>query len=230
MSFNNRTPNTVATHIRKYATTTQLVNKSKAGAIGMVAGIVYYKTAAGVAVSLDSNHTPDGTSALPSMAFASELTLGFYRSAAATITAMATTFFVGNSSLTTAQMSVGGQVKIGNTADGVASIKNNALTFGVTLKFDALPTIASGFGGTPSITAGSTPLAGSVNVGTGGAATTGTIDFNGTAFPSAPFVVVMNTTTGAVVRATTSTTQLIITAPVAFIASDVICWICVSSK
>jgi hypothetical protein len=32
------------------------------------------------------------------------------------------------------------------------------------------------------------------------------------------------------VRATASTTQLTITAPVAFIASDVIAWHCISSK
>ncbi len=69
-----------------------------------------------------------------------------------------------------------------------------------------------------------------MNVGGGGVATSGVINFNGTAFPSAPFPIVMNQTTGAVVRATASTTQLTITAPVAFTASDVISWVCISSK
>lgn len=115
-------------------------------------------------------------------------------------------------------------------ADGMISIENNAQTIGVRLKADALPTVASGFGTSPTVTAGSTPFAGSVNVGTGGVATSGIINFNGTAFPSAPFPIVMNQTTGAVCRATASTTQLTITAPAAFTASDVISWICVSAK
>ncbi len=114
--------------------------------------------------------------------------------------------------------------------DGQMNVGNFATTIGSQLKVDALPTVSSGFGTSPAVTAGSMPFAGSVNVGTGGTATTGVINFNGTAFPSAPFVVCMNTTTGAVVRATASATQLTITAPVAFTASDVITWICVSSK
>lgn len=111
--------------------------------------------------------------------------------------------------------------------NGQLRLRNNARSIGVILKFDALPTVASGFGTSPAITAGSTPLAGSVNVGTGGIATAGVIDFNGTAFATAPFAIAMNTTTGAIVRATATTTQLTITALVAFAASDVIAWICI---
>jgi pectate lyase-like protein len=122
------------------------------------------------------------------------------------------------------------RTQIGSPSDGALQLLDSAFTLGVRFKYDALPTVASGFGTSPSVTAGSTPMAGSVNVGTGGVATSGVINFNGTAFPAAPFVVCMNTTTGAVVRATATTTQLTITAPVAFTASDVICWICVSSK
>ena len=125
---------------------------------------------------------------------------------------------------------LGGRGKILGPADGVFNLANNAVAIGSQLKVDALPTVSSGFGTTPGITAGSTPLAGSINVGTGGVATSGVINFNGTAFPSAPFVVCMNTTTGAVVRATASTTQLTITAPAAFVASDVIAWVAISSK
>lgn len=114
-------------------------------------------------------------------------------------------------------------------SNGRFTFYNGVASSGATLKLDALPTVASGFGTSPAVTAGSTPLAGSVNVGTGGIAVSGVINFNGVAFPSAPFVVCMNTTTGAVVRAVASTTQLTITAPVAFVASDVITWICVGS-
>ena len=83
------------------------------------------------------------------------------------------------------------------TADGLWAFQNAAGTIGTTLKVDALPTVASGFGTSPFITAGSTPFAGSVNVGTGSPGTTGTINFNGTAFPSAPFCVTGTTTTNA---------------------------------
>lgn len=232
MAFNSRIPNNVATHVRKYSSTAQLVSKSKAGALGMVSGILYYKATTGVLIPVTSSNFADGTSLLPSIAFASEPTLGFWRSAAGTITAQTTVFAItGNTSFGAATF-VGwaGRTEMGSTADGHLNVLNAALTIGSRLKVDALPTVASGFGTSPAITAGSTPLAGSVNVGTGGVATTGVINFNGTAFPSAPFVVCMNTTTGAVVRATTSTTQLTITAPAAFTASDVVCWICVSSK
>lgn len=120
-----------------------------------------------------------------------------------------------------------GRTILSAVQNGQLRIRNNARTAGSILKCDALPTIASGFGTSPSITAESTALAGSVNVGTGGTATSGVINFNGTAFAAAPFVVAMNTTTGAIVRATATTTQLTITAAVAFIASDVIAWICI---
>lgn len=123
-----------------------------------------------------------------------------------------------------------GRSLLKSPSDGNVSITNQAATIGSQIKVDALPTVASGFGTSPAVTAGSTPLAGSVNIGTGGVATSGVINFNGTAFPSAPFVVCMNTTTGAVVRATATTTQLTITAPAAFVASDVITWICISAK
>lgn len=115
-------------------------------------------------------------------------------------------------------------------ANACFRIQNAAGTIGSILKVDALPTISSGFGTTPAITAGSTPFAGSVNVGAGGVATSGVINFGGTAFPSAPFVVAMNTTTGAILKATATTTQLTITANAAFTASDVVAWICVGAR
>ncbi len=55
------------------------------------------------------------------------------------------------------------------------------------------------------------------------------INFNGTAFPSAPFVICTDDSTVLAVRCSASTTQLTIAA-VAFTASDVVSWIAVSSK
>jgi hypothetical protein len=114
-------------------------------------------------------------------------------------------------------------------SNGVFSLTTQTEAIGSQLKVDALPTVASGFGTSPAITAGSTPFAGSVNVGTGGVATSGIINFNGTAFPSAPHCVCNDTLTTLVQRCTGSTTQLTITSA-AWTANDIIDWICVSSK
>lgn len=133
-------------------------------------------------------------------------------------------------------MSSGGRIfwstraQIISPADGSLVVENNAQTIGSQLKADALPTVASGFGTSPSITAGSTALAGSVNVGTGGTATTGVIAFNGTAFPSAPFCTATPTTSNVVQRVASSTTQLTLNVTTAWTASDVIFWQCISSK
>lgn len=123
-----------------------------------------------------------------------------------------------------------GRSRLTAPADGILQIDNNAATIGSKLKVDALPTVASGFGTSPAIIAGSTPFAGAVNVGTGGVATSGVINFNGTSFSTAPFVVAMNTTTGALLRATTTATQLTITANAAFTASDIVHWIAVGPR
>lgn len=174
---------------------------------------------------------PDGTAPAPAIAFASQPGLGFYRSSAGVISftggltstgsVTAATFFRSNTTGATMNLSIN---------DGWASLLTFAGTIGSTLKFDALPTVGSGFGTTPSITAGSTPLAGSVNVGTGGAATSGVVTFNGTAFPSAPFCTYSTTTTNAVTRGTPTTTQLTLASTTAWTASDVVTWHCISSK
>lgn len=127
-------------------------------------------------------------------------------------------------------LSVGQGPLLGAAADGALTITNQAATIGSEIKADALPTIASGFGTSPSITAGSTPFAGSVNVGTGGVASSGVINFNGTAFPSAPFVVAASSLQNSIIKATATTTQLTLTGFAAFTASDVISWVAVSSK
>ncbi len=123
-----------------------------------------------------------------------------------------------------------GRAVILSPVDGVITLNNNAAAIGSQLKVDALPTVASGFGTSPAITAGSTPLAGSVNVGTGGTATSGIINFNGTAFTAAPFCIADSTSSNITTRTSASTTQLTLTTTVAWGASDVLDWICISSK
>jgi hypothetical protein len=111
---------------------------------------------------------------------------------------------------------------------GALTIDNNS-TIGSMIKVDALPTVASGFGTGPTITNGSTPYSGSINVGTVTPGTGGVINFNGTAFPAAPFCLCNDDTSLLLVRCTETTTQLTITAT-ALTASDVVTWICPASK
>jgi hypothetical protein len=170
----------------------------------------------------------DGTGPLPAYAFASEPSLGWYRSGAGSIVISGTMTVTGNFSANL--VGVSGSTYMAAPASGHLIVENAGLVIGVRLKVDALPTIASGFGTSPAVTAGSTPLAGSVNVGTGGVAVSGVINWNGTAFPSAPFVTCMNSTTAAVLRCVGTTTQLTITAPAAFVASDIVVWQAISSK
>jgi hypothetical protein len=138
--------------------------------------------------------------------------------------------------LNAAIVTVSNQLKDFNTGINIAmsnaagvSLRNNGSTIGSPLKIDALPTVASGFGTSPAITAGSTALAGSINVGTGAPGTGGVINFNGTAFPSAPFVVCQDDSSLLVVRCTATTTQMTIAAT-ALTASDIISWVVISSK
>jgi hypothetical protein len=182
----------------------------------------------------------DGTSLLPAYSFASEPTLGFYRSSSGIVTlaggafAAATSINAGTSvsAAATSFFTWGGtRNRLLAPIDGQMTMVNVATTIGALYKFDALPTLSSGGGGTApaAVTAGSTPLAGSVNVGTGVITSPIVINFNGTAFPSAPFVVCNDGQTAIAVRATATTTQLTLTSA-AFVASDVISWICISSK
>jgi hypothetical protein len=116
------------------------------------------------------------------------------------------------------------------TADGLWAFQNAAGTIGSTFKVDALPTIQAGWGTGPSVIAGSTPLAGGVNVGTGGVAGSGSINFNGTAFPQAPFCVTsINSLTG-FLQTQSTTTGLTIGSNAAFASGAQVYWICVSQK
>jgi hypothetical protein len=181
---------------------------------------------------------PDGTSGAPAAAFASEPTLGVWRSGAGNVTLQGilnTTGVISSASSVAAAAAASFQLTsratISAPAVGAVNLQNWAATVGAQFKVDALPTVTAGGGTSPAVTAGSTPLAGSVNVGSGSPGATITITFGGTAFPSAPFAVCMNVTTGLAVKATASTTTLVITPQTGnFGASDVIVWHCISSK
>lgn len=119
-------------------------------------------------------------------------------------------------------------------ADGQLVEMNAAQTVGTMIKVDALPTVSACGAGTPAVTAGSTPFAGSVTVGTGAPATC-TITFNGTAYPSAPHCSgAVETSTAANVRAMgflATTTALTIVPTAAWADSSIVNWSgCISAK
>lgn len=123
------------------------------------------------------------------------------------------------------------RIAITSGAQGIYNLMRQDQTTGSQLKVDALPTIASGFGTSPSITAGSTPLAGSVNVGTGGVASSGVINFGGTAFPTAPFCITTINAVGAQAQAVqSSTTQLTLYSTPAWLTNTTVNWVCISAK
>ena len=184
----------------------------------------------------------DGTCAAPSIAFTSEATTGWFRNGTGdTIYCVGSTGevrMVANNVVVRSSSAY----EWSSTSDAVGSVDTilkrsgagmvsvGGTTIGSLLKADALPTVASGFGGSPSITALSTPLAGSVNVGTGGVATSGVINFNGTAFPSAPFCIADSQTSNITTRVSTTATQLTLTTTTAWSANDILTWLCISSK
>jgi hypothetical protein len=115
------------------------------------------------------------------------------------------------------------------SADGLMKLFNNGGSIGSLLKVDALPTIGANFGSSPSVVTGSTPLAGAVNVGTGGTAVSGTVTFGGTAFTAAPFVT-CTCSSGAVPTIATSTVSgITFTTSVAWPASTILSWHAISS-
>lgn len=89
------------------------------------------------------------------------------------------------------------------------------------------PTITAGCGTSPSLVGSAT--AGKLNVGTGGTATNCTLTFP-TAFTTAPSCIVQDETTILAVRGTSTTTTLVITAALAFTASDIVSYICIAGK
>jgi hypothetical protein len=83
----------------------------------------------------------------------------------------------------------------------------------------APPTIASGFGTSPTIAGADESLR--VTIGTGGLATSGVVTF-GTAYGSRPVCVAVNETSGAAVKCVPTTTNVTLSQTLAFGAGDVV--------
>ncbi len=114
------------------------------------------------------------------------------------------------------------------TPDGTLSLQHTDASRGIRFQFGAVPTVGT-CGTNPSVSANSTDTAGSVDVGTGGIATSCTVTFS-TAWTNAPYCVASNRDTSLIARATATTTVLTITSASAFTASDDINWICLGRK
>lgn len=117
-------------------------------------------------------------------------------------------------------------------ASGQFQIQNNTSNANISFQTgtsSAKPTIGTGFGTSPAVTTHSTDTAGSINVGTGGAVLTGTINFTQTWNSSAVFCIVQDSTGFIPTHATASTTVLTITASANWAASSVIVWHCIGS-
>ncbi len=115
----------------------------------------------------------------------------------------------------------GSIMKIGQgTTSGFGDLRARHL---LTATSVGAPTIASGFGTTPSIAGGDD--GGRITVGTGGVATTGVITF-GVAYTTAPACVANNETTILLVQATATTTTLTLTSATPFGAADKLTWVC----
>ena len=89
---------------------------------------------------------------------------------------------------------------------------------------DNPPSIASGFGTGPALVNAS-DVSGRINVGAGGAAASGVINF-GRAYNNAPACVANDENTKVLVQASATTTQLTLSSASAWTASDKLTWIC----
>lgn len=117
-------------------------------------------------------------------------------------------------------------------ANGQINFTNSGATAGLFFQVGASgtrPTVASGFGTSPVMNAGASDTAGSINVGTGGVATTGSINFTQT-WLAAPFCITQDSTGFVATHATATTTVLTITASGAWAASSVIIWHCIAAN
>lgn len=116
-------------------------------------------------------------------------------------------------------------------AAGIFLLANGQNSTGLRMQFGNIPTFNSGFGTSPSVIAGSSDSAFSVNVGTGGAATSGVINFAST-WAVAPVCIAQDSTTvgAGVQKVVTSTTIATITSAVAWTASDIVNVLCFGAR
>jgi len=116
-------------------------------------------------------------------------------------------------------------------AAGVLLLANSQNSVGLRMQFGNSPTIGSGFGGSPSVVSGSSDSAFSVNVGTGGAATSGVVNF-ATTWAVAPVCIAQDqTTVGAgAQKVATTTAAATITTAVAWTANDIVNVLCFGAR
>jgi len=144
-----------------------------------------------------------------------------------------TTTVTGRATSDSVTVSAGGDVTFATRSNlmapaaGVLLLANSQNSVGLRMQFGNTPAIGSGFGASPSVVAGGSDSAFSVNVGTGGAATSGVVNFAST-WAVAPVCIAQDqTTVGAgVQKVATSTTIATITTAVAWTASDIVNVIC----
>ncbi len=116
------------------------------------------------------------------------------------------------------------QWTIDSNGELIGAAGNNIFLGGSRLVYSvAVPTIASGFGTSPAIDGAASAF--QITIGTGGIATTGTVNFNAT-FSEAPSCQANNNTTILVAQAAPTTTQVVITSATPFTAGDVIAVTC----
>jgi hypothetical protein len=194
-------------------------------------------------------YAADGTASLPSIAFASESTLGFYRSASGTITTTGKLGTTGGQTITaggalvtsTASAGTGAELRLGASGDvlfqpiasGIVQMTNSGRTIGIRLQASAVPVIGTCGTGSPAVTAGSSDTAGELTVAAGGTLTSCAITFGGT-WSVAPYCVAnVSTATAGNTRAigvTSTTTTMTLTPAAAFAASDKVWWLCMGQK
>lgn len=164
----------------------------------------------------------DGTSGAPSIAFASEPTLGIWRSSAGAITLQGGMSTTGNMQIAAAGfLGFTNRSQFTSPADGLMNITKNT---GTVLGYQINPGTAAPTAttcGTGTVTAHSTNMAGQI---TATGATTCTVTFGAPAWSFAPFCSVTDVTTAAALRISTSaTTSIIVTG---LTSGDVFNWVC----
>lgn len=117
-------------------------------------------------------------------------------------------------------------------ANGQWQIQNNGASANLYLQIGTSatrPSVASGFGTSPVINTNASDTAGSINIGTGGVASTGTINFTQT-WPVAPFCLAEDSSGFVATHATASTTVLTLTSTAVWGASAVVVWHCIAAN
>lgn len=213
-----------------------------------------YSGLLGTTVPIAAMRTGDGTVAAPSTSYLSETGLGLYRDGAAEMTLVAggSNYFTFSPNANNIRINSAGSFGWSSGASSLTAIdtvlvrdaanvvaqKNGTNAQALRLYqtttgpvhntlFMAAPTISSGFGTTPSIVAGSTAFCFRVNVGGGGAATSGVIGMP-TAVTGWQAIAQDMTNNVATRVSATTTNSITLTAAAAWTANDIVCVLAVA--